>query len=120
LNDIVQLALEIELDGIVATNTSVSRADLATPQKILDEIGAGGLSGKPLRKRSTEIVRYLFKNSNGKIPIIASGGIFSGTDAKEKLDAGASLIQVWTGFIYEGPSIAKKINKDLLATISQN
>ncbi len=77
-------------------------------------IGAGGLSGKPLQKRSTEIVKYIYEKTNGEIPIIASGGIFTGADAKEKLDAGASLVQVWTGFIYEGPGIVKNICKHLI------
>ncbi|RYG29541.1 MAG: dihydroorotate dehydrogenase (quinone), partial [Chitinophagaceae bacterium] len=76
-------------------------------------IGAGGLSGEPLKSRSTEIVRYITEKSGGRIPIIASGGIFTADDAQEKLDAGASLVQVWTGFIYEGPTIVKKICKGL-------
>ncbi len=84
---------------------------LKTQSKVFE---AGGLSGKPLKEKSTEILRYIIKNSDNKIPVIASGGIFSGEDAKEKFKAGASLIQVWTGFIYEGPSIAKKINKSLV------
>ena len=73
----------------------------------------GGLSGKPLQKRSTEIVKYIYQKTKGEIPVIASGGIFTGADAKEKLDAGASLVQVWTGFIYEGPGIVKKICTEL-------
>jgi len=77
----------------------------------LKNIGAGGLSGKPLKQRSTEIVTYISKRTNGSIPVIASGGIFTGADANEKINAGASLIQVWTGFIYEGPSIVKNICK---------
>jgi dihydroorotate dehydrogenase len=113
LDDIVQLSFEIKLDGIVATNTTIERNHLRTSQAVIEKIGSGGLSGEPLKERSTEVVRYLFNNLNGKIPIIASGGIFNGVDAKEKLDAGASLVQVWTGFIYEGPSIVKEINKFL-------
>ena len=112
LDDVIDLALEIKLDGLVATNTTISRDGL---EKNL-ETGAkqtGGLSGKPLQKRSTEVVEYISKKTNGEIPIIASGGIFTGSDAKEKLDAGASLVQVWTGFIYEGPSIVKNICKHL-------
>ncbi|MBL7752467.1 MAG: quinone-dependent dihydroorotate dehydrogenase [Chitinophagaceae bacterium] len=109
LDDVVNLALEIELDGIVATNTTISRAGLRTPSVEVEKMGAGGLSGAPVRSRSTEVVEYLFRKSNGKLPIIASGGIFVAADAREKLRAGASLIQVWTGFIYEGPGILKNI-----------
>ena len=114
LNDIIDIVRTTRLDGIVSSNTTISRDGLATPQAEIANIGAGGLSGAPLRKRATEVVRYLHTNSNGTIPIIASGGIFTAADAKEKLDAGASLIQVYTGFIYEGPGIAKKICKGLL------
>ncbi len=109
IDDVIALALEIKLDGLVATNTTVSREKLRTTNHTLQAIGAGGLSGAPLKKRSTEIVKYIHEHTNGSIPIIASGGIFTASDAKEKMDAGASLVQVWTGFIYEGPSIVKKI-----------
>ena len=109
LDDIIDLAMEINLDGIVATNTTVSRGILVTPPGQLHQMGQGGLSGKPLQKRSTEIVRYIYEKTKGNIPIIASGGIFNSEDVKEKLNAGASLVQVWTGFIYEGPAIVKNI-----------
>jgi dihydroorotate dehydrogenase len=109
IDDVIDLALEINLDGLVATNTTISRADLLTPASEIENIGAGGLSGLPVKKRSTEIIRYIHEKTNGQIPIIASGGIFSAADAKEKLAAGASLVQVWTGFIYEGPCIVKNI-----------
>jgi dihydroorotate dehydrogenase len=85
---------------------------LKTDNALLNNIGAGGLSGLPLKQRSTEIIQYIHQKTNGKIPIIASGGIFTGADAKEKLDAGATLVQVWTGFVYEGPSIVKNICKE--------
>ena len=114
LDDIVNLALEVKLDGLVATNTTISREGLLTPYAEVTAIGMGGLSGKPLQKRSTEVVSYLAKQLQGRIPIIASGGIFTGVDAKEKLAAGATLVQVWTGFVYEGPAIAKRICKDLI------
>jgi dihydroorotate dehydrogenase len=114
LNDIISLAFETKLDGLVATNTTIDRNNLSTEKLEIEKIGAGGLSGKPLQKKSTEILKYIIQNSDGKIPVIASGGIFNADDAAEKLNAGASLIQVWTGFIYEGPSIAKKINKQLV------
>jgi len=112
LDDVIDLAMEIKLDGLVATNTTIDRDGLNHDFKIGTR-EAGGLSGKPLQKRSTEIVKYIFEKTKGEMPIIASGGIFTGADAKEKLDAGASLVQVWTGFIYEGPSIVKNICKSL-------
>ncbi len=113
LDDVIDLALEIKLDGLVATNTTIDREGLDHDFKIGTR-EAGGLSGKPLQKRSTEIVKYIFEKTKGKMPVIASGGIFTGADAKEKLDAGASLVQVWTGFIYEGPGIVKNICKHLI------
>jgi dihydroorotate dehydrogenase len=113
LDDVIDLALEIKLDGLVASNTTISRDQLQTKNHKLQTIGAGGLSGLPLKARSTEIVKYIHQKTNGQIPIIASGGIFTGADAKEKIDAGASLVQVWTGFIYEGPGIVKQICKAL-------
>jgi dihydroorotate dehydrogenase len=109
IDDVIDLALEIKLDGLVATNTTISRDGISTPSSRIESIGAGGLSGLPLKQRSTEVVRYICQKTGGKIPVIASGGIFTGADAKEKTDAGACLIQVWTGFIYEGPAIAKRI-----------
>lgn len=113
LDDIVALSFEVKLDGLVATNTTIGRSGLQTPDSRLTEIGAGGLSGKPLQQRSTEVLEYLSKQTEHKIPLIASGGIFTGVDAKEKLNAGAALVQVWTGFIYEGPMIVKNICKVL-------
>lgn len=115
LDDIVDLSFEIKLDGLVATNTTIGREGLLTPDSQLQAIGAGGLSGKPLTARSTEVVQYLSQQTKNQIPIIASGGIFTGDDAKEKLNAGASLVQIWTGFIYEGPAIVKNICKPLIS-----
>jgi len=109
LDDVIDLSTEIKLDGLVATNTTISREGLTTYASRLTAIGAGGLSGLPVKHRSTEVVHYIHQKTNGSIPIIASGGIFTAADAREKLNAGASLVQVWTGFIYEGPAIAKKI-----------
>ncbi|MEO7530129.1 MAG: quinone-dependent dihydroorotate dehydrogenase [Sediminibacterium sp.] len=109
LDDIVALSFETQLSGLVATNTTISRAQLQTPNAKLQTIGAGGLSGQPVKEKSTEVVHYLSQQTEHKIPIIASGGIFTGPDAKEKMDAGAALVQVWTGFIYEGPAIVKNI-----------
>lgn len=113
INDVIDLALEIKLDGLVAANTTISRGQLTTSTDQIKKIGAGGLSGFPLKQRSTEIVKYIAENATEEIPVIASGGIFTGADAKEKIDAGASLVQVWTGFIYEGPAIVKRICKNL-------
>jgi len=113
LNDVADLALEIKLDGLVATNTTISREALKSPAEMVMQIGNGGLSGLPIQHRSTIVVDYLYKKTKGTIPIIASGGIFTAADAKDKLNAGASLIQVWTGFVYEGPTIVKNICKGL-------
>lgn len=112
LDDIIDLAIEIKLDGLVAANTTISRNNLITSQKEIGEIGDGGLSGKPLKKGSTGITNYIHQRTKGTIPIISSGGIFLAKDAKEKLECGADLIQVWTGFIYEGPGMVKKILKN--------
>ncbi|MBL7702572.1 MAG: quinone-dependent dihydroorotate dehydrogenase [Ferruginibacter sp.] len=113
IDDVIELALEIKLDGLVASNTTISRDKLQTTNHKLQTIGAGGVSGLPVKARSTEIVKYIHQKTGGQIPVIASGGIFTGADAKEKIDAGASLVQVWTGFIYEGPSIVKNICGEL-------
>jgi dihydroorotate dehydrogenase len=113
IDDVIDLAMEIKLDGLVATNTTISREKLKTENKKIEKIGAGGLSGLPLADRSTEIIRYMGEKTKGKISIVASGGIFTGNDAVKKLGAGASLVQVWTGFIYEGPFIVRKILRDL-------
>jgi len=112
IDDVIDLALEIKLDGIVAANTTIRRDGLVHHLGIGNQ-EAGGLSGAPLKQRSTDIVKYIHRKANGQIPIIASGGIFFAADAKEKLIAGASLVQVWTGFIYEGPAIVKNICKFL-------
>jgi len=113
MDDVISLALEIQLDGLVISNTTISRENLKTREKKIQEIGNGGLSGKPLTQRSRQWVHYVFQKSRGKIPIIASGGIFNGEDASKSMKAGAILVQVWTGFIYEGPSIVKKIYSQL-------
>jgi len=118
LDDIVEIIQEVQLDGVIATNTTVARDKLRTNWEKIEKIGAGGLSGKPLTARSTEVVRYLSEKSNKSFPIIGVGGIMSVEDALEKLDAGASLIQLYSGFIYEGPALIKKINKALLAASS--
>lgn len=115
LEDIVTLAGEVKLDGLVATNTTISREGLsAESADLAANIGAGGLSGAPLREASTGILRRIMALSEGRIPVIASGGIFTARDAREKLDAGASLVQIWTGFVYEGPAAAANICRGLL------
>lgn len=114
LDGIIEIVQEAKIDGIVATNTTVLRENLQTSDSEVKAIGAGGLSGKPLAQRSTEIIKYLYNKSKGTIPIIASGGIHSVQDAIDKLNAGASLIQLYTGLVYEGPDLVRRINKALL------
>ena len=113
IDDVIDLAKEISLDGLVATNTTISREGLFTLNSELETIGAGGLSGKPIEKRSTQMVQYIHQKTSGSIPIIGSGGIFTAADAKEKFTAGAQLAEVWTGFIYQGPFIVRNICKEL-------
>ena len=113
LDDVVDIVVETGIAGIIATNTTTSRSGLTTSKKAVEEMGPGGLSGKILRQRSTEVIRHLHAKTKGKIPIIGVGGIFSAADVKEKMEAGASLVQVYTGFIYEGPGMVKKILKQL-------
>ncbi|QXP53732.1 quinone-dependent dihydroorotate dehydrogenase [Cellulophaga sp. HaHa_2_1] len=112
LLDIIDIVAATKIDGIIATNTTINRQGLKSHQLLLEE--AGGLSGKPLAQRSTEVIRFLSEKSNKAFPIIGVGGITSPEEALEKLDAGADLIQLWTGFIYEGPALVKKINKAIL------
>ena len=114
LDDIIDIVAETKIDGIISSNTTISRDNLKTEDSKLEEIGNGGLSGKPLTKRSTEVIRYLSTKSNKAFPIIGVGGIHSAEDALEKIEAGADLVQIYTGFVYEGPSIIKKINKAIL------
>lgn len=113
LDDIVAIVADTKIDGVIATNTTISREGLKSPESLKNE--AGGVSGKPVRERSTEVIRYLHEKSSGSFPIIGVGGIHSAEDALEKLDAGASLVQIYTGFIYEGPALIKSINKALIA-----
>jgi dihydroorotate dehydrogenase len=114
LDDIIEIVEQLNLSGVIATNTTISRAELSADASLIDTIGNGGLSGKPLKDRSTEVIGYLHDHSKSKFPIIGVGGINSPEDALEKLRAGASLIQLYTGFIYQGPSLIKKINKELV------
>lgn len=114
LDEIIALIAETKIDGVIASNTSVSREGLKTSTNRLNEIGNGGLSGKPIREKSTAVIKYLADKSNKAFPIIGVGGIHSAKDALEKINAGADLVQIYTGFIYEGPSLIKKINKAIL------
>ncbi|WP_353139455.1 quinone-dependent dihydroorotate dehydrogenase [Pseudopedobacter sp.] len=111
LDDIVEIVQETRIAGVIATNTTISRDNLNSPEYLKKEMG--GLSGKPVKDRSTEVIRYLSNKSNKAFPIIGVGGIHSAKDAKEKLDAGAALVQIYTGFIYEGPALIKRIKKSL-------
>jgi len=113
LDEVIDIIKQTGIDGVVAVNTTISREGLATDEDRVKAIGKGGLSGKPVKDRSTEIIRYLAEKSNKAFPIIGVGGIFTPEDALEKLNAGADLIQIFTGFVYEGPFIARKINNYL-------
>jgi dihydroorotate dehydrogenase len=119
LDEILELAARRNLAGIVATNTTIARPETHDAQARAVYTKTGGLSGRPLRARSTEIIRHLFKQSRGKLPIIGVGGIFSADDAWEKITAGASLVQVYTGLVYEGPGLAKSIVSGLRTRLSE-
>lgn len=114
LDDILEIAHETQLSGLVATNTTISRGGLTTPAGQVAGYGAGGLSGRPLRERATEVIAYLHQRSQGALPIIGAGGIHSAADALEKLAAGATLVQLYTGFVYEGPGLIKQINQAIV------
>ena len=117
LDEIIDLVAETKIDGIMATNTTTSRENLITDSNEVAEIGNGGLSGLPLKERSTEVIRYLASKSNKAFPIIGVGGIHSEQDALDKIEAGADLVQVYTGFVYEGPGLVKRINKAILSKV---
>ncbi len=114
LDDIIDIVKITQIDGIIATNTTISRQGLHTPTAAVENIGNGGLSGRPLKERATEVIRYIHQKSEGHIPIIGVGGIASAEDALEKLEAGAQLVQIYSGMVYEGPSLVKQINKAIL------
>ncbi|MEM6801815.1 MAG: quinone-dependent dihydroorotate dehydrogenase [Bacteroidota bacterium] len=113
LDDIIEVAEAAKLSGLIATNTTISRADLATPKSEVDARGAGGLSGLPLTHTSWEVLSYIHKKTEGKLPLIGVGGIMEPLDAKMRMQGGASLIQVYTGYVYEGPGFVKRILKTL-------
>jgi dihydroorotate dehydrogenase len=115
IDESIELILKLGADGIIATNTTTGRNGLSLSSEKIETMGKGGMSGLPLKNRSTEVIRYIVQKTGGKLPVIGVGGIMSAEDALEKLAAGASLVQVYTGFIYEGPGIVKRINKAILA-----
>jgi dihydroorotate dehydrogenase len=119
LEMIVDVIEQLRIDGIIATNTTVNRDGLRTDSTRVASLGEGGLSGKPLAKRSTQMVAQLYELTGGRIPIIGVGGIFNADDAWEKISAGASLLQLYTGFIYQGPTIAQQINEGLSRIIAR-
>lgn len=116
LDEIIELVLETKLDGVIASNTSTDRSGLKASKELLETIGNGGVSGQPVKEKSTAVIKYLADKSNKAFPIIGVGGIHSAKDALDKIEAGASLVQIYTGFIYEGPGLVKKINKALVKT----
>lgn len=113
LDDVVEILKETQTDGVIATNTTTSREGLIAPEAVVNSIGAGGLSGKPLTQKSTEVIKYLRNRLGPGFPIIGVGGIMTVEDAIEKIKAGADLIQIYTGFVYEGPGFVKRINQTL-------
>jgi dihydroorotate dehydrogenase len=110
---IVDICVGLEISGIIATNTTVGRDGLSTDKKVIESIGAGGLSGKPLQQLSNGVISKIYKYSGGKLPVIGVGGVFSAEDAFDKIAAGACLVQAYTGFVYGGPSFAADINSGL-------
>ena len=117
LDEIIELVSETKIDGVIASNTSTNRENLKVSKERLAEIGNGGVSGQPVKNQSTAVIKYLADTSKKAFPIIGVGGIHSEKDALEKINAGADLVQVYTGFIYEGPGLVKRINKAILAKI---
>ena len=117
IDEIIEIVGLTKISGLIVANTTISRDQLQTPAAQVEKMGAGGISGKPVTARATEMIRYIHRKSNGKIPMIAVGGIHSAQDAIEKLEAGAQLVQLYTGFIYEGPALVRSIHKALLKKV---
>lgn len=113
VDEIIAIVNHAKIAGLIVANTTISRAQLLTPESEVAQMGAGGISGKPITARSTAMIKYIHEKSGGQIPMMAVGGIHSAQDAIDKLDAGASLVQLYTGFIYEGPALVKSINRAL-------
>jgi dihydroorotate dehydrogenase len=120
IEDIVAVIKNLHIDGIIATNTTTKRDNLLTDPSTLAEIGEGGLSGAPLRRTATQVIAKLYRLTRGEIPLMGVGGIFTAEDAWEKILAGASLVQLYTGFIYQGPRIARDINEGLARLLKTN
>lgn len=118
LDEVIEIVAQTKIDGVIATNTTTSREGLKTNKKRIEEIANGGLSGKPVNATSTRVIKYLSEKSNKAFPIIGVGGIHSAKDAIDKLEAGADLVQIYTGFIYEGPSLIKNINKKIIKKLT--
>jgi dihydroorotate dehydrogenase len=116
---IVEVIQSLQIDGIIASNTTISRENLVTDSNVVTAAGEGGLSGKPLKSRSTQMIAQLYELTGGRIPLIGVGGIFTARDAWEKICAGASLVQLYTGFIYQGPNIANEINEGLARILAR-
>jgi len=119
IESIVDVATSLKIAGLIATNTTISREGLQTPAAEVEAVGEGGLSGAPLQSRSNEVIALIYRLTKGKLPIIGVGGVFTAEDAWEKICAGASLIQLYTGFIYEGPGVARRINEGLVETLKR-
>ncbi len=117
---LVELALKYKVDGLIATNTAPDRESLQADERVLKAIGGGGMSGRPLEARSTHLVRYLYRLTDGRLPIIGVGGIFSAEDAYRKIRAGASLVQVYTGLVYEGPALVRRIKEGLIELLERD
>lgn len=117
IDEIIEIVGLTNISGLIVANTTISRAQLKTPAAQVEKMGAGGISGKPITVRSTEMISYIHQQSSGQIPMIAVGGIHSAQDAIDKLEAGAQLVQLYTGFIYEGPALVRSINKALLKRV---
>lgn len=111
VNDLLEVVLEVGLEGMIVSNTTLDRSGLRTDKRILDNIGAGGLSGKPLKEKSNQLIAYIYKKTQGNVPIIAVGGIMTAEDALEKLELGASLVQLYTGLVYKGPQLITEIRR---------
>ncbi|RAL20209.1 dihydroorotate dehydrogenase (quinone) [Lujinxingia litoralis] len=117
IDDVLEVVAEVGIDGVVATNTTISRQGLRAPG--VEELGAGGVSGRPLARRSREVIGYIYRRTRGEVPIVGVGGIFDAEDALEALEAGASLVQVWTGFVYEGPLMVRRMQLELLELLER-
>ncbi len=119
IDEIIEIVTYTKIAGLIVANTTISREGLRTPAAQIEQMGAGGISGRPVTLRATEMVKYIHEQSNGKIPMMAVGGIHTAQDALDKLAAGATLVQLYTGFIYEGPALVKAINKALLQRVQK-